>query len=98
MLRQDLRYAIRSLRRSPAFTFTALLVVALGVGATTAAFSTLDYVLLRPLPFADPDRLVKLWQNQESRGYSRMELSPANFRDWKAAAHSFDGFAAYQPV
>ena len=98
MLRQDLRYAIRSLRRSPAFTFTALVVVALGVSASTAAFSTLDYVLVRPLPFAEPDRLVKVWQNQESRGYSRMELSPANFRDWKAAAHSFDGFAAYQPV
>ena len=95
ILGRDLRYALRSLRRSPAFALTAVTVVALGVGATTAAFSALDYVLLRPLPFADPSQLVKLWQNQASRGYSRMELSPGNFRDWKSATHAFDGMAAY---
>ena len=89
--RQDLRYAFRSLRRTPGFTVTAILVAALGIGATTATFSIADHVLLRPLPFADPDRLVKLWENQASRGYSRMEPSPPNYLDWKRLATSFDG-------
>lgn len=69
LLRQDLRYAIRALRRSPGFAVTALLLVALGVGANTAAFSVADFVLLRPLPFPGADRLVKIWESQP--GYSR---------------------------
>ena len=60
ILRQDVRYAIRSLRRTPGFTITAILVAALGIGATTATFSIADHVLLRPLPFPEPDRLVRL--------------------------------------
>ena len=93
ILRQDLRLAIRTLTSSRGFTITALLVVALGVGANTAVFSLVDYVLIRPLPFADADRLVKVWQRQS--GYSRMELSPANYRDWKAMTRSFASLAAY---
>jgi putative ABC transport system permease protein len=93
LLRQDLRYAARSLRRTPGFAVTAILVVALGVGANTAAFSLADFVLVRPLPFPESDRLVKLWQR--TPGYSRMELSPPNYRDWKATATSLDGMAAY---
>ena len=62
ILRQDLRYTGRALRRAPGFALTAVLVVALGVGANTAAFSLADFVLLRPLPYPEPDRLVKLWQ------------------------------------
>ena len=72
------------LRRAPGFAITAVLIVALGIGATTAAFSVTDFVLLRPLPFPEPDRLVKVWER--TPGYSRLELSPANYRDWKAAS------------
>jgi predicted permease len=88
ILKQDLRYTARTLNRSRGFALTAIVIVALGVGANTAAFSVTDFVLLRPLPFADPDRLVTIWQR--SPGYSRMELSPANIRDWKQAATSFE--------
>lgn len=89
---QDVRYAARSLRRTPGFAITAVLVVALGVGANTAAFSLADFVLLRPLPFPEPDRIVRLWQS--TAGY-RFELSPANYRDWKAMAKSVDAMGAY---
>ena len=93
--KQDLKYALRSLGRTPGFTVTAILVAALGIGATTATFSIADHVLLRPLPFADPDRLVKLWETQASRGYSRLEPSPPNYLDWKRLATSFEGIEAY---
>lgn len=87
ILRQDLRYVVRTLRRSPGFAATAITIVALGIGATTAAFSVTDFVLIRPLPFHEPDRLVELWET--TPGYTGMELSPANFRDWMAASKSF---------
>jgi putative ABC transport system permease protein len=92
ILGQDVRFTARALRRAPGFAFTAILVVALGVGANTAAFSLADFVLLRPLPFAEPDRLVKLWLT--TPGYTS-EFSPANFRDWSSMAKSFTGMAAY---
>lgn len=92
LLVQDLRYAFRSLLRAPGFTATAILVAMLGVGANTAAFSLADFVLLRPLPFANPDRLVKLWQAIPN---GRNEVSPANYRDWKAQSHSFQSMSAY---
>ena len=88
ILKQDLRYTARTLNRARGFALTAIVIVALGVGANTAAFSVTDFVLLRPLPFTDADRLVTIWQR--SPGYSRMELSPANIRDWKQAATSFE--------
>ena len=94
ILRQDLRYTARMLNRSRGFALTAIVIVALGIGANTAAFSITDFVLLRPLPFADPDRLVTVWQR--TPGYSRMELSPPNYVDWKKAATSFERFAAYK--
>ena len=93
ILRQDLRYAVRSLRRTPGFALTAIIVVALGVGANAAAFSLADFVLLRPLAFPEPDRIVRLWES--TPGYSRMEFSPANFRDVNAMSRSFSGMAAY---
>src|SRR5918996_4408319 len=73
ILRQDLRITTRTLSRAPGFSITVMLVAALGIGATTAAFSLADHVLLRPLPFPEPDRLVRLWQDQSSFGYGRME-------------------------
>jgi len=93
ILRQDLRYAGRSLRSTPGFAATAIVVVALGVGANTAAFSLADFVLIKPLDFPEPDRLVRLWES--TPGYSRMEFSPANYRDVKAASRSFTGMAAF---
>ena len=95
LLRQDLRTAMRALRRAPGFTMAAVLIAALGIGATTVTFGVADHVLVRPLPFPDPDRLVKLYQDQTFRGYSRMEVAPPNFLDWKRANRSFERLAAY---
>ena len=93
ILRQDLRYAARSLRRAPGFALTAIMVIALGIGATTAAYSVTDHVLLRPLPFAQPDRIVRLWQT--TPGYAQMELSAPNYLDWKQMSASFESLGAY---
>jgi len=84
VLRQDVGYALRTLRRTPGFTVTVLLVTALGIGANSAAFSLTDYVLLRPLPFADQARLVAVWQGQRP-GRGHWEASPTNYREWKKA-------------
>lgn len=92
ILRQDVRYGWRALRRTPSFTLTAIAVVAIGIGANTAAFSITDFVLLRPLPFQDPDRLVKMWQR--TPGYPRLEMSPENYRDWKRLSNSFSSMGA----
>ncbi len=94
VLAQDLRYVARTLRRTPGFAITAVLIVALGIGATTAAFSVTDFVLIRPLPFPEPDRLVKLWE--KTPGYATMELSAPNYHDWKAAAKSFASLGVYR--
>ena len=93
ILRQDLRYTARTLASTPGFTLTAILVVALGVGANTAVFTVTDFVLIRPLPFSDPDRLVKLYERLP--GYSRMELSPVTYRDWKRMSRSFEAMGAF---
>jgi putative ABC transport system permease protein len=93
IFKQDLAYTGRMLRRAPGFAATAVAIVALGIGATTAAFSVTDFVLLRPLPFPDPDRLVKI--TETTPGYSTMELSAPNYRDWMAAAKSFDSTGVY---
>jgi putative ABC transport system permease protein len=96
VLRQDLRYAARTAARAPGFATTAVVVAALGVGATTATFSITDHVLIRPLPYADPSRLVMLWEDPFPHGSSRNEVSPANYRDWKALSTSFEALGAYR--
>ena len=93
ILRQDLRYTARTLLRSPGFAITAILVVALGIGANTAAFSVTDFVLIRNLPFPNPERLVKIWQT--TAGYDQMEFSPLNYRDVKRMSKSFDAMGAF---
>ena len=93
VLRQDLAFSARTLGRAPGFALTAVTVAALGIGATTAAFSVTDHILFRPLPLRDPDRLVRLWQDQS--GYSRTELSPANFQDWRRLGRSFESMGAF---
>jgi predicted permease len=94
ILKQDVSYTARVLKRSPGFATTAVLIVALGVGATTAAFSITDFVLLRPLPFPEPNRIVTLWEHMPK---FRNNLSPANFRDWTSASASFDRAGMYHP-
>ncbi len=97
ILIQDLRYTVRTLNRARGFALTAILVTALGVGANTAAFSVADFVLLRPLPFPDPDPLVLLCEGPRSGGgWGCMnELSPANYRDLKAMSSSFQAMGAF---
>jgi predicted permease len=87
VLRQDVGYTIRMLRRAPGFAVTAVLIVSLGVGATTAAFSVTDFVLLRPLPFPNPDRLVTILERTPRY---RNQLSAPNYRDWMQAATVFE--------
>ena len=94
--RRDLRYSFRSLLRSPGFTLTAILLITIGIGANAAIFTLADFVLVRPLPFPEPQRLVKVWEKHP--GYSFMELSPANYRDFKAATASFTSLGAYTDI
>ncbi|HTM32704.1 MAG TPA: ABC transporter permease [Vicinamibacterales bacterium] len=95
IVRADLRSAFRTVRRSPAFAVTVMSVAALGIGATVVAFALTDHVLLRPLPFPEADRLLKLYQDQSFRGYSRMELSPPNFFDWQRESRTVEAMGAY---
>ncbi len=95
MVLQDLRYAVRLLRRSPGFSITAVSIVALGIGATAATFTLLDRVLLRPLPFAQPERLVLLHEARLAQGVPRTPTSAPNYLDWKAASSSFENMGAY---
>ncbi|HEY7211783.1 MAG TPA: ABC transporter permease [Bryobacteraceae bacterium] len=95
---RDLRYSLRTLRRSPGFTLTAVLSLALGIGANTAIFTVVNAVLLRPLPFPQPHRLVQLWEAKPSKGYSDNVINPLNFLDWRDRAHSFAGMAAVLPI
>jgi len=92
-LLQDIRYAIRLLRRSPGFTTTALLTLALSIGANAAIFSAVKGVLISPLPYADPDRLVRLFE--EAPDTPHFPMAPADFRDYRAEVQTFDGLAAY---
>src|SRR5580765_7208990 len=95
LLVQDLRYAVRALLRSPAFTLAAVLTIALGVGANTAMFSVVNTVLLRELPYRDPSRLALLWEHNLSSEEMHNSVSPANYLAWRDASHSFEGMAAW---
>ncbi len=92
---QDIRYGLRWLWRSPGFTAVALLTLALGIGANTAIFSVINAVLLRPLPWEDPDRLVVIFEGNPGKGFPRFAASPPNYFDYRDQAHSFHGMAAY---
>lgn len=98
ILGQDLRYALRTLRRSPGFAFTAILVTALAVGANTAAFSVADFVLLRALPFPEAESLVRLCAGPRTgpSGWGCMnQLSPADYRDLRDQSSSFESLGAF---
>ncbi len=93
---QDVRYAVRTLRKTPGFTTVAVTMLALSIGANTAIFSLVSAVLLRPLPFAEPDRLVLLWEDFSAKGApSRVEATPADYVSWKAQSRSFTDIAAF---
>jgi predicted permease len=96
-LAQDARFALRMLRRNPGFAVVAVLTLALGIGANTAIFSVVNTVLLRPLPYANPENLVRLW-NVYPPQWQQLGLSPGDFRDFKAHATSFSQMAAYVDV
>ena len=95
---QDVRYSVRVMRRNPGFTSAAALTFALGIGASTAMFSVVNGVLLRPLPYADPDRLVVLWERNVARGNDRNVVAVSAFEAWRERARSFDGMAAAVPL
>ena len=91
---QDFRYAARLLRRSPGFTLIAVAALALGIGANTAIFSVIDTLLLRPLPYADPDRLAVVWEHNLPRDRKNNVVAPGNFIHWRELNQSFTELAA----
>ncbi len=95
---QDVRYALRLLRRAPGFTTVALLTLALGIGATTTMFSIVNGVLLRPLPYQDADRLVRVYLANPEQGVTDGMVSPPDFEEWRTQAPSISAMAAYQVV
>jgi putative ABC transport system permease protein len=94
---QDLRFSVRTLLKRPGFTAVAVLTLMLGIGATTAIFSVVNGVLLRPLPFREPERTLVLWENNLKDAIERDDVSPANFLDWRERNGSFDHIAFVNP-
>jgi putative ABC transport system permease protein len=93
-LRQDLRYAVRALRRTPGFTLAAILTLALGIGATTTIFTVVNGVLLRPLAYPHADRIANIWNDFGEGAQSLPAVSPLDFRDYQRRSRTFETFAA----
>src|SRR5262245_25395551 len=93
---QDIRYGLRALRRHPAFALVAIGTLAIGIGAGTAVFTIARAVLLRPLPYANPDRLVRLFETNPLKNWTRNIAAPANYADWKKQNTVFADVAAYE--
>ena len=94
----DLRLGLRILLRNPGYSATAVLLLALGIGANTAIFSVVNAVLLRPLPYQDSSRIMQIWHVPPAKsfpGLSLFSVSPANYLDWQSQNHSFEAIAAY---
>src|ERR687895_645063 len=92
----DLRYGVRMLLNAPRVTVAALLSLALGIGANTAMFTVINAVMLKPLPYVQPDRLVSVWETAPDS--NRRPVAPANFIDWRRDARSFESLAAWDEV
>lgn len=100
-LGRELKFATRTLARSPGFSLIAVIVMALCIGATTSRFTVVRSVLLRPLPFRDPGRLVMLFEHPRNarsnrEGFSYNPVSPADYFDWRAQTHGFEDMAAWR--
>jgi hypothetical protein len=94
---RDIRYGLRTLRRSPSFSATAVLVMALGIGASTSLFTIVRSVLLKPLPFRDPDKLVMVYEHYRSETkYPYNVVAGADFHDWREKTHGFQDMAAWR--
>jgi predicted permease len=91
---RDFRHALRVLRRSPGFTAVAVLTLALGIGANSAIFSIVDSILLRPLPYPEPQQLVRIWESSLKYDSPRNVVNPLNFLDWRDHSQSFQSMAA----
>src|SRR5882672_9710942 len=87
---QDLRFAVRMLRNNPGFTAVAVLTLALGIGANTAIFTIINTILLRPLPYEDPDRLVTLWESNPQRKLDHARVTPPDLAEWREQSGSFE--------
>src|SRR5438034_5761070 len=94
-LLQDIRFGWRLLRRTPGFTLSAVLALGLGVGATTAIFTVLDRVVLRPLPYPDPDRLAMVWDTNDGKGLTHERISPVTFGDYRTLTQVFQDAAGW---
>lgn len=96
LLLQDTRFALRSLRRNPGFTAASVTVLALGIGANTAIFSAANAFFFRPLPFAEPDRLVRLYETNPDFDWTAAPGAPANVLDWRERVEAFDDVAMHR--
>ena len=94
-MKSDLIYAVRGLRKKPLFTAAAVLTLALGIGANSAIFTVVNAVLLQPLPYPAPDRLMMLWTYNPRQGYNKDVSAYPNFDDWRRQSASFEGLSAY---
>jgi hypothetical protein len=97
-LRQDFVYALRTLRQHPAFALTAILTLALGIGASTAIFSVVNAVLLQPLPYREADRLVVLWSELRARDLKDFPFPAGDFQDLREQTTAFSDLAAFTPA
>src|SRR5215217_2070624 len=91
---QDSRYSMRMLRKYPGFALTVMITLGLGIGANATIFSVINAVLLQPLPYKEPDRLIRLWETNPGGGLTEVAVSVPNFRDWQKQQSVFEQLAS----